>query len=430
MDPWVQWPTVHSGVPYEMHGVAHMGDGGIDLQYPGIAQLLSSAGVRVGVFGSMNLNYGHLNGYMIPDPWDRRQKTHPAWLAPFYRVVSQQVKDSSRYAITGKQIVDLGTFLATHGLTASTALACAKQLLDERRDSGLRWRRAMLLDYIAYDVFRSLNKRFNVEFATFFSNSTAHYQHFYWRDMEPEAFQDARPSSHPSLQNAILDGYKSMDALLARFMQDYPNATLILCTAISQGPRREVMLHDFHITDFNRLLDFVRLPRNRYRVAPMMSSEFHLISVTADEAMAAEHSFQSLTLEGTPAFHVKREANKVVLSIRSRTEGKALDKRLSHPDGESVRFGDVAHMLEGSSSGVHGRTGALWIKTGRHRTVGDHVKLTDVAPTILQLFDVPTPAHMDGRSLISGAVAQTSKDGSVRNRQRCLETESVLAKID
>ncbi|MBV9403240.1 MAG: hypothetical protein JO018_05880, partial [Candidatus Eremiobacteraeota bacterium] len=29
LDPWVQWPTVHSGVPYEMHGVAHMGDGGI-----------------------------------------------------------------------------------------------------------------------------------------------------------------------------------------------------------------------------------------------------------------------------------------------------------------------------------------------------------------------------------------------------------------
>jgi hypothetical protein len=27
LEPWIQWPTVHCGVPYEEHRVRHLGDG-------------------------------------------------------------------------------------------------------------------------------------------------------------------------------------------------------------------------------------------------------------------------------------------------------------------------------------------------------------------------------------------------------------------
>lgn len=84
LNPWVQWPTIHAGVPYSEHGILHMGDGGLDLKQKCLAEVLSDAGVRIGAFGSMNLNYRRLNGYLIPDPWDKRGTAYPEYLTALW----------------------------------------------------------------------------------------------------------------------------------------------------------------------------------------------------------------------------------------------------------------------------------------------------------------------------------------------------------
>jgi hypothetical protein len=63
LEPWIQWPTVHSGMTFSEHGVFHLGDGR-KLGRKCLAELLSDAGV-------------------------------PDWLQPFYRVVSQHEHPSS-----------------------------------------------------------------------------------------------------------------------------------------------------------------------------------------------------------------------------------------------------------------------------------------------------------------------------------------------
>src|SRR5262245_46064136 len=83
LEPWIQWPTVHTGLPFAEHGVFHLGDGR-KLPVKGIAEILSDAGIPVGVCASMNTNYRKLNGYVLADPWDREGFSHPEWLAPFY----------------------------------------------------------------------------------------------------------------------------------------------------------------------------------------------------------------------------------------------------------------------------------------------------------------------------------------------------------
>ncbi len=49
LEPWIQWPTVHSGLTYEEHGVFDLGDGRNE-QRKYVAEVLSDAGLRVGVF--------------------------------------------------------------------------------------------------------------------------------------------------------------------------------------------------------------------------------------------------------------------------------------------------------------------------------------------------------------------------------------------
>src|SRR5262249_48369701 len=79
LEPWVQWPTVHSGMTFAEHGIFHLGDGK-NLGRKCIGELLSDAGVPVGICGSMNLNYRTLNGYVLPDPWDKEGAPSPEWL--------------------------------------------------------------------------------------------------------------------------------------------------------------------------------------------------------------------------------------------------------------------------------------------------------------------------------------------------------------
>src|SRR3954464_7793387 len=56
LEPWIQWPTIHSGLPYAQHQVSDLGDGRRKLHAKLIGQLLSDAGIPVGIFGSMNMN--------------------------------------------------------------------------------------------------------------------------------------------------------------------------------------------------------------------------------------------------------------------------------------------------------------------------------------------------------------------------------------
>jgi hypothetical protein len=399
LEPWIQWPTVHCGLPFAEHRVFHLGDGR-RLEHKCLAELLSDAGVPVGVFGSMNLNYGRLNGYLMPDPWDKEGAPWPDWLGPFYRTVAGQVQEASREAgLSRAELLSLGWFLLRHGLTAGTAWAVARQLGSERRDAGLRWRRAMLLDRLQYDVFRSLNHRFGVRFATFFCNSTAHFQHYHWRNMEPGRFR-APPAAdeHPSLQGAIPEGYRAMDRLLRRFLKDYPDAVLVLCTALSQQPWTDTTKCTFRPRRFESFLEFAQVSVAA-AVKPVMAEQFHVECPSTEAATVVATRFEELTVEGQPLMHVERAGSSLFAGCRV-NDPEALDRPVvRRSDGGRQRFGDLFYMIHSMRSGRHHPDGVLWVRNGRHRVVGEKVPLTDIAPTVLAHFGVARPERMRGRPL-------------------------------
>lgn len=120
------------------------------------------------------------------------------------------------------------------GLSANTVWKGVWQVISEYMDKGLAWRKAGLLDLYHYDLFRGLNGRYQVQFATFFSNCVAHYQHCYWRNVSPELFASAPlPSDHGSLRNAIKTGFGVNDGSVGRVLKDYPDSIVVLCTALS-----------------------------------------------------------------------------------------------------------------------------------------------------------------------------------------------------
>jgi hypothetical protein len=400
LEPWIQWPTVHSGLSFAEHRIFHLGDGR-RLPHKCLAEVLSDAGVAVGVFGSMNLNYGQLRGYVVPDPWDREGAAFPDCLGPFYRTVARQVQESSAAAgLPRREALSFGWFLLRHGLTAGTGWALARQLLRERRDPGLRWRRPLLLDRLQYDVFRRLNRTFGVGFATFFCNSTAHFQHYHWRNMEPGRFAAPPPEGeHPSLRDAIPEGYRAMDRLVGRFLRDYPDAVHVLCTALSQQPWTNTTKCTFRPRRFDRLLEFARVALPADAVRPVMAEQFHVACPNRETAAVAETRLRELTVDGGPLMHVERSGTSLFAGCRVTDPGVLGQPVVRRSDGGRLPFGELFHIVHTMRSGRHHPDGVLWVRSGRHHVVAEKVPLTDVAPTALAHFGVPQPARMRGRPL-------------------------------
>lgn len=402
LEPWIQWPTIHSGVPFARHKISRLGDGRRNLAEKLVGDVLSANGFTVGLFSPMNLNYKDVRGYSIPDPWDPEGCTWPLSLQPFWQVVSRAVQESSRDgSMSLKDLLTFGIFLLRHGLRPSTVRSVLAQLIAERRSSGVGWRRASMLDAIQYDVFRFLNKRYDVDLATFFSNSTAHYQHYYWRNMNPSEFEvPPTPDDHPSLANAILHGYQSMDRLLARFMADEPNALLVLCTGLSQQPWTNTQKVMFRPRSFQSLFRFAEVAVPDEAIKPVMAEEFFLELACEADATRVRNGLLGLYAGNEQVLEVKQSGRTLFAKCRL-IEFAAYDLDVRRPsDGSTCLFSELFYRINTMRSGRHHRDGALWFRTGRYRQVEGRVSLTEIAPTILAYFGVETPEHMVGRPLM------------------------------
>jgi len=110
-----------------------------------------------------------------------------------------------------------------------------------------------------------------------------------------------------------------------------------------------------------------------------------------------ETRLRELTIDEQPVMTVKRQGRSVFAGCRI-FDTALMDREVRGRDG-GRRFGDLFYMIHTMRSGRHHPDGALWVRNGRHRVVGDKVSLTDVAPTVLKHFGVPQPERMRGRPL-------------------------------
>ena len=190
--------TVHSGLNYSDHRIIELDEGPL-LKQPRVWDVVSQAGRPVWLCGSMNIGYQQpLNGAVMPDPWstkvDASDTLSRSSASCSSRCWSTVTPVRSAQRITSNFL----TFMLSHGLSFGTITAILRQLAAERVDGSVRWKRAVLLDKLQFDVFRWYYRKLRPAFATFFSNSTAHFQHYHWREMEPDLFKlQPSPRSWP-----------------------------------------------------------------------------------------------------------------------------------------------------------------------------------------------------------------------------------------
>jgi hypothetical protein len=406
LNPWIQWVTVHSGLSFAEHRVFHLGEGH-KLTRKCVWDLLSDAKLPVWVCGSMNPRFdAPLNGYLLPDPWTTTVNPFPSELLPYFRFVQRNVQEhtNDHVPLTPAEYASFARFMVTHGLSTSTVSSIVQQLVRERLGRA-RWKRAVLLDALQWDVFRFYYRKLRPAFATFFLNSTAHLQHKYWRHMEPEHFTiKPTPAEQAEYERAILFGYQQMDQLLANFMNlAAHDTTLVLCTALGQQPcltyENQGGKTFYRPRDLADVLSLAGVS-GPYRVAPVMSEQFHVLFDSEPEAERAEAQLRVLEVEGAPAMLLSREGPALFTGCKI-FRPLAKDAVLRAGPNKARPFFDLFYQGDGIKSGMHHPDGFLWIRTPEreHTVRSQRVALRSVAPTVLEMFGVARPAYMSAPPL-------------------------------
>lgn len=414
LEPWIQWVTVHCGLPFSAHGIFDLGDGH-RLRHPSLWDIVSSAGGRVWVCGSMNPGRSGVNGLLLPDPWSHAVPPSDARLEPYCRFVRGHVLEYTRpdrVPLAPRDYARFALFMARNGLRARTCAAVLRQLLGERSGTDTRWRRASILDRLQFDLFRKHYRRLRPDFATFFANSTAHYQHVYWRSMEPWRFAVApREAEQRATRDAIRFGYEQMDRLLGEMYRLVgEDAILAFATGLSQQPCLKYEADGgktfYRLTSLRRLFELARVDARECRLEPVMSEEFHLRFAEDAEARAAARALAQLTVDGQRALRVRRAGASVFA-------GCAIHHAIAgtqelHGPGGRMPFSAVFYRVNLTKSGMHHPLGMFWVCIpGVAGTQHEQpVPLVDVAPTLLDLLGVPIPQHMTGRPLLRRAVTE------------------------
>ncbi len=407
LEPWIQWVTVHTGLRFDEHGVFRLSDGQ-KVKEPRIWDVVAKSGGRSLVVSSMNagqINDSHT--MLVPDAWNTEVTPTPAEFEPFFTFVRKNVHEHSNTekGVTPAEAASFLAFMVSHGMSPATVRMILGQLMTERF-RGTQWKRVAILDAFQRDIFRWYYRKHRPRFASFFANSTAHLQHMYWRNLEPEHFQ-SKPTEAEQKRfgEAIRFGYMSMDRILGQFMDELvdENTTLVFATALSQQP---CLLYEhlggkqfYRPINFERLVKFVA-PSDPCTCDPVMSQQFYVHFESEDAAIRNESKFSNLKVEGDQALYVTRQGTSLFMGCRVYRAIDAKAPLVDEAEGQkkSAPFFDLFYQVEGKKSGMHHPDGMLWFyRKGQKQTIHpDKVPLVSIAPTLLKMMNLNPPPSMRG----------------------------------
>ena len=100
LEPWIQWPSVHTGKSYEEHGVFRLGDF-INSDQEQFFEKVERAGYKVGAISPMNASNRLKNPtYFIPDPWTQTSSDDSYFSKSISKAINQAVNDNSKSKLT------------------------------------------------------------------------------------------------------------------------------------------------------------------------------------------------------------------------------------------------------------------------------------------------------------------------------------------
>jgi Type I phosphodiesterase / nucleotide pyrophosphatase len=425
LDPWISWPSLHRGVTDETHQILHLGQpiDDVDERYPPIWRLLKERGLKVGVFGSLHSSNVPADvsdySFYLPDYFGSELFAHPSSLAPFQALNLAMTRQSARN-VTRK--VPLGTFARflanapNSGLTLSTALDSAAQLVRETVDRSVRIRRRAYQPLIMADLFLRQLERTRPDFATFYTNHVAAAMHRYWGAAFPEDYE--RPldaewiGRYEGEIRFAMDKFDKILGQLVRFVDTHPEYTLLVASSMGQAAIPAEKTSEFlTITDLSKFMTQLGVPAGAWQARPAMipchcavvDEQYRdQVVSTASELIVGDARMKLDKRPVAPLSYDERSRGFFQFFIQFDNYRGPPHARLG---GKQLQLGELglglmAHEDDVNCTAQHVPEGSLFAygKGIREDGGGPRGSLStlDVAPSILSFFGFETPSHMRG----------------------------------
>src|SRR5882724_10557956 len=184
LEPWVQWVSVHTGVPSRQHGVKNLGDVH-NLAEDQIWERWSRRGLTSVVWGVMNGNRRKADGckVFVPDPWTFSEDAYPAayqGLIGLPRYLARNYLDFSRLTAARRGYDLVRTLLRS--VKGSDFVDGLRIFLRGFRQFGpTNAVFIVFFEYLSAMAFIRAVEQYRPDAAIIFINMLAHVQHHYWK---------------------------------------------------------------------------------------------------------------------------------------------------------------------------------------------------------------------------------------------------------
>jgi len=291
LEPWIQWPSVHTGKTYAEHGVFRLGDF-VNSSSEQFFEQVEKVGFSVGAISPMNAsNMLHKPAYFIPDPWTQTPCDNSFLSNSITEAIVQAVNDNSQSKLTLKTIFNLSlAFVALVNPFRYIPMA-----IYALKSFGKPWRKALFLDMLLYEVHKTLFKRKSPNFSTLFLNAGAHIQHHYFFN---SPFVDSPELQNPSWyigkdDDPFLEMVRVYDRMLLDLLS-LPNTELMIVTGLSQKPYEKLKFY-YRLKDHRTFLEVLGIDFKD--VIPRMTRDFLVSFDSIDQASWAEKQLSGILVD-------------------------------------------------------------------------------------------------------------------------------------
>ena len=269
LNPWVQWPTAHSGLDYAEHGIRRLSEIQ-DKDHPQIWDKIESMGHSVAALVAFNASNKTKNAsFFVADPWTRTHRVAPKtveWADDALKQITHdyangRVKLSSYLKILGSMMVNMQwKHIPAYFKYGSNYLR------------GRKWHRALFCDLLFADIFVKMYQKDQPDFATVFVNAGAHLQHHYL--FSSKVYEG--PFSNPDWycepgQDPVEDALRLYDQLLGELTEKLQGVRIMIATGLSQDPHDRISYY-YRLEDHHDFLTRAGVPYSD--IQPLMTEDF------------------------------------------------------------------------------------------------------------------------------------------------------------
>lgn len=382
LEPWVQWPSVHTGKTFDEHKVFRLGDF-VNCSHKQFFEKVENAGFSVGAISPMNAsNKLKHPAYFIPDPWTQTPSDNSFLTKCITDAIVQAVNDNSQSKLTFRTVLNL--ILAFIALVKPSRYI--PMIFYAFKTLGKPWRKALFLDKLLYEIHKSLFKRKKPNFSTLFLNAGAHIQHHYFFN---SAYVDSPELKNPSWyieknNDPFLEMLKVYDEILCDLLE-LQNTEIIVATGLSQKPFEKLKFY-YRLKDHAFFLD--KLGIEFTNVVPRMTRDFLISFDTEEQALKAEKELSNILVNNKVKLFEEIDNRGKDIFVVLTYPSEITDKTVIHYSGNKLFLSDLVTFVA-IKNGEHQSKGFAYFSGGVLKYAppeGSHV--SKIHNTILQFFGI------------------------------------------